>query len=147
MPQSFRLPLPSANPEQIHFPDYCICCGAPRQADSTLVVNRLVMRGQRQESVTLRYAVPRCDTCNRRTKAVFLAGLLPFLAGFILLGGAAFVLTAFYASELGIDRNSVPGSATLSLWEQTRDWGLAIFNPLPHFPQPPKSYMMYSVFC
>ena len=95
--------------------------------------------------MTLRYAVPHCDTCYRGTKAVFLAGLLPFLAGFILLGGAAFVLTAFYASELGIDRNSVPGSANSLVVGAAV--GLAIFNLLPHFPQPPKSYMMYSVFC
>lgn len=111
MARSFRLPLPAANPENIRFPERCVCCGAPRQADSTLVASRLVMRKQRQEPVTLRYAVPHCDRCHRGTKSVFLAGLLPFLAGFILLGGAAFVLAAFYASALGIDRNSVPGSA------------------------------------
>lgn len=111
MAQSFRLPLPAANPDKIRFPDRCICCGAPRQADSTLVVSRVVQRKQRQEPVILRYAVPHCDKCHRGTKAVFLAGLVPFLAGFILLGGAAFVLAAFYASAIGLDLNNVPGSA------------------------------------
>ena len=110
MAQSFRLPLPAANPENIRFPERCVCCGAPRQADSTLVTSRLVMRKQRQEPVTLRYAVPHCDRCYRGTRSVFLAGLLPFLAGFILLGGAAFVLTAFYANAIGLDLNNVPGS-------------------------------------
>lgn len=110
MPRSFCLSFPSASPEQIRFPDRCVCCGAPRQADSTLAVSRLVMRGQRQEPVMLRYAVPHCDPCHRGTKAVFLAGLLPFLAGFILLGGAAFVLVTFNATEMGMDRNTVPGS-------------------------------------
>lgn len=110
MARSFRLPLPAANPEKIRFPERCVCCGAPRQADSTLAVSRLVMRKQRQEPVTLRYAVPHCDRCYRGTKSVFLAGLLPFLAGFILLGGVAFVVSAFYANALGIDLNNVPGS-------------------------------------
>lgn len=110
MARSFRLPLPAANPENIRFPNRCVCCGAPRQADSMLVASRLVMRKQRQEPVTLRYAVPHCDKCYRGTKAVFLAGLVPFLAGFILLGGAAFVLMTSYAIDLGLDLNNVPGS-------------------------------------
>lgn len=111
MARSFRLPLPAANPDKIRFPNRCVCCGAPHHADSTLGVSRVVQRKRRQEPVVLRYAVPHCDKCHRGTKSVFLAGLLPFLAGFVLLGGAAFVLAAFYASALGIDRNSVPGSA------------------------------------
>lgn len=111
MARSFRLLLPAADPEHIRFPNRCVCCGAPRQADSTLAVSRLVMRKQQQESVILRYTVPHCVKCHRGTKAVFLAGLAPFLAGFILLGGAAFVLTTFYASAIGLDLNNVPGSA------------------------------------
>lgn len=111
MARSFRLPLPAANPEKIRFPERCVCCGAPRQADSTLVASRLVMRKQRQEPVTLRYAVPHCDRCYRGTKSVFLAGLLPFLAGFILLGGAAFVVMTSYAIDWGLDLNNLPGSS------------------------------------
>jgi len=111
MARSFRLPLPAANPGKIRFPDRCVCCGAPHHADSTLVASRLVMRKQRQEPVVLRYAVPHCDKCHRGTKSVFLAGLLPFLAGFILLGGAAFVVMTFYAVDLGLDRNNMPGSS------------------------------------
>ncbi|MBK8904929.1 MAG: hypothetical protein IPM53_27365 [Anaerolineaceae bacterium] len=110
MSRSFRLSLPAANPEKIRFPNRCVCCGAPRQADSTLVVSRLVMRKQRQEPVTLHYAVPHCDRCYRGTKSVFMAGLLPFLTGFILLGGAAFVVVTFYAVDMGLDLNNVPGS-------------------------------------
>lgn len=111
MSQSFNLPLTSGHPDQIRFPDRCICCGKLRQADSTMIVSRLVMREGQQEAVLLRYTIPHCEKCHRSTKAIFLAGFLPFLAGFVLLGGAAFVVMTFYANALGIDQNSIPGSS------------------------------------
>lgn len=109
MTTSFQLPLESGKPGQIRFPDCCVCCGAPQQANSTLTVSRLVMRKQRQEAVTYQYAVPHCEKCHRGTKAVFVASLLPFLAGFLLAGGLAYILVTVYTMDLGIDRNHIQG--------------------------------------
>ena len=109
MPKSFQLPLEFGKPDQIRFPDCCVCCGAPRQANSTLTVNRLIMRKQRQEAVTHQYAVPHYEQCHRGTKAVFMATFLPFLAGFLLAGGLTFIVVTLYAHDLGLDSNSIRG--------------------------------------
>lgn len=110
MPQTFRIPFPAAEPDQLRFPERCICCGAPPQENSTLVITRLVKRKRKQLIETLHYSVPHCERCFKGTKAVFLASLLPFAAGFILLGGAAFLAAVFYTSELGVDLNTTPGT-------------------------------------
>ena len=65
------------------FPNRCVCCGATREAESTLALNRFVKRGERQEAVTLKYQVPHCRRCARSTKTVFLAGCIPFVLGLL----------------------------------------------------------------
>ncbi len=110
MPKTYRIPFPSAEPGQIRFSSHCVCCGLPAQATSNLVVTRQVKRKRKQETEILHYPIPHCEQCHRGSKATFLAGLLPFAAGFILLGGAAFLITMFYAVDQGIDQNTIPGS-------------------------------------
>jgi hypothetical protein len=108
--KSYRLSYPSAAPDQIRFLTHCVCCGSPAQASSNLVVTRQVQRKRKQETEILHYPVPHCDRCHRGTKAVFMVGMIPFLAGFIVLGGGAFLWLMVYASNQGIDQNIVPGS-------------------------------------
>ena len=110
MSKSYRLSYPSAEPEQIRFPNHCVCCGKPAQVTSNLAVTRQIKHKSKQETEILHYPVPHCGRCYRGTKAVFLAGLLPFLAGFVVLGGSAFVVTMIYTTNKGIDQNIVPGS-------------------------------------
>ncbi|MCB8944998.1 MAG: hypothetical protein H6658_14705 [Ardenticatenaceae bacterium] len=112
MPQTIQV-LPGSD-SQMRFPERCVACGAAKETESNLVINRLVMRGQKQEQVSLKYAVPHCDPCARSTKAVFLAGFIPLMLGFVLLGGAAFVVVTFYASWLGLDEMAQP--STFASW-------------------------------
>jgi hypothetical protein len=118
MAQTFELPLAASGPGQIRFPDRCIACGAPAEAESPLTISRLVMRRRRQVPLDLRYTVPHCARCHRATRAIFLASMIPFLAGFLLIGGAAFLLTTFSAGALdrpGVDNGSIIAGAAAGL--------------------------------
>jgi hypothetical protein len=110
MSQTVQVPILSGSQNQLTFPDRCVGCGAAKQTESNLAINRLVMRGQRQEQLSLKYAIPHCEQCARSTKAVFLVGLIPKALGFVLLGGAAFVVVTFYASWLGLDDMGQPSN-------------------------------------
>lgn len=103
MSQTFAIPAAPDEQKKIVFPDRCVNCGAPKQTDSNLLVNTLVAQGNQQKQLSWRYAVPHCDPCARSSKAVFMASFVPFILGFLLLGGATFVLVTFYASALGLD--------------------------------------------
>jgi hypothetical protein len=109
MPTTFQLQLPSKNMPV--FPDRCASCGAAREAESRLGLNRLVMRGKRQEQLALTYSIPHCRQCARSTQAVFLAGLIPFLLGFLLIGGAAFIVVTLGAFAWGLDDYGQPANA------------------------------------
>jgi hypothetical protein len=103
MSQIFRIPISAKSQSLIDFPNRCVCCGAPKQSESTLAINRLVTRGKRQEQITLKYPIPHCQTCARSTQAVFLAGFIPFVLGTLVIGGVTFVGVALGASVLGLD--------------------------------------------
>ncbi|MCU0490311.1 MAG: hypothetical protein MUD01_01790 [Chloroflexaceae bacterium] len=103
MAQTFSIPLQGDTQGPAHFPSRCVCCGAPQQAESTLSLNRLVLRGQRQVQVAVKYQIPHCERCARSTKAVFLAGCIPFVVGLLLVGGVLFVAAFLGASALGLD--------------------------------------------
>jgi hypothetical protein len=111
MPQTFHIPISAKVQSLINFPNRCVCCGAPKQSESTLGVNRLVMRGQRQEQIRLKYQIPHCQGCARRTQAVFLVGCIPFVLGTLFVGGVAFVWAALGASVLGLDNYGQPVNA------------------------------------
>jgi hypothetical protein len=86
------------------FPSDCVSCGAPATAKSRLAVARLVAsRGGGQQTRSVRWEVPHCESCAKATKAVFLAQLVPFAIGFLLAGSVAFVAAAWKSIEWGID--------------------------------------------
>jgi hypothetical protein len=86
MPTTFRIPYAPGGSSLLVFPERCLSCGAPKEAESTLALSRNVMRGQRQESVILNLPIPHCARCARTTKNVFLAGCIPFALGFVVAG-------------------------------------------------------------
>lgn len=103
MPTTFRAPYVPDSPSPLVFPDRCLSCGAPKETESRLALSRLVTRGQRQSSVTLNLPIPHCARCALATKSVFLAGLIPFLGGFSVVGLAAFAVVFAGAAVLGLD--------------------------------------------
>lgn len=86
------------------FPDACVACGAPAVTTSTLAIERLVTtpRGGQQRRA-IRWPVPHCAECARLTKATFLAGLVPFALGFLVVGAASFVAAAWGTIVTGLD--------------------------------------------
>ena len=113
MPRTFLLPLARGAVCSPIFPASCVGCGGPKETESNLVISRLVMRGQRQQEVSLKLQVPHCARCARTTKAVFLAGCIPFIAGFLLTGVAAFLVTAYWSLWFGLDESDDDASLVL----------------------------------
>lgn len=111
MAQTIDIPIPAQGARPLAFPDRCACCGRPKAAESTLLLKRLVMRGRKQQQLTVRHQIPHCHDCARSTKAVFLAGCIPFVLGVIVVGGLAFAVTALKASALGLDTVGRPVNA------------------------------------
>ena len=111
MSNTFQMPFSPDPPHPVVFPNRCICCGATREAESTLALSRQVTRGERQEAVILKYQVPHCRRCASSTKAVFLAGCIPFVLGLLVVGLAVFLVVAFGASILGLDDYGKPNNA------------------------------------
>jgi hypothetical protein len=111
MSQTFHIPISAKGQSLINFPNRCVCCGAPKQSESTLAINRLVMRGQRQEQISVKYQIPHCQACARSTQAIFLVGCIPFVLGTLFIGGVAFVWVALGASILGLDNYGQPVNA------------------------------------
>ena len=111
MPYTFRIPVGTKEQSSVRFPNRCVCCGAPKQAESTFIIKRLVMQRQRQVPLTLKYQIPHCEACARSTKAVFLAGCIPFVLGALVIGGIAFGVTALGASSVGLDNYGQPVNA------------------------------------
>ena len=110
MSNTFQIPYDPNPTCPIVFPDRCICCGAPKEAESTLGLTRLVMRGKRQETVTLKYQIPHCRRCARSTKSVFLAGCIPFILGLLVVGIAVFLLVTYGAIVWGLDDVGEPNN-------------------------------------
>jgi hypothetical protein len=103
MATTFQLPLPAAGQRSPSFPNRCVNCGEARETESRLLLKRLVMRGQRQVQVSWQADIPHCRRCARATKSVFLAGCIPFVLGFVLVGLTAFGVTTYGASAVGLD--------------------------------------------
>ena len=55
--------------------------------------------------------VPHCAACARATKSVFLAGLIPFGLGFLLVGGAAFLVVFAWSARMGVDDMGKPANS------------------------------------
>ena len=94
------------------FPERCVGCGAAPTTRSRLSFAKVVTSARgTQAPVHRKVAVPHCDACARTTKAVFVAGLVPFALGFLVAGGAAFVVVALNASVAGLDEIGRPNNA------------------------------------
>jgi hypothetical protein len=91
------------------FPDRCVSCGGPKETESALALTRLVARGRRQAQASVRLQVPHCERCARATKSVFLAGCIPFVLGFVLVGVAGFLLAVYGSWVFGLDELQSPG--------------------------------------
>jgi len=111
MPQIFQIPLPLKGQPPLAFPERCVCCGGPSQAKSTLFVNRLVRNGKKKVQISAKYQVPHCERCARSTRAIFLAGLIPFALGFLAVGGLTLISVAFGALKWGLDDYGQPHNA------------------------------------
>jgi hypothetical protein len=86
------------------FPETCVGCGAAPSTTSNLALTRLVAgRRGTQRPRHLTWPVPHCDACARSTKAVFMAQLLPFALGFLVVGGAALAAGWYGAVLFGLD--------------------------------------------
>ena len=102
------MPLTAARTWEGAFPALCVSCGGAKEAESALALTRLVARGRRQEQVSVRLQVPHCQRCARATKSVFLAGCIPFMLGFVLVGIAAFLLAVYGSWLFGLDEYGRP---------------------------------------
>jgi hypothetical protein len=99
------------------FPATCVGCGGAPSTTSNLALTRLVAgRSGTQRPMHLTWPVPHCDACARSTKAVFLAQLLPFALGFVVVGGAA-LAAGWYGSVLfGLDEVGQTNPRTPNSW-------------------------------
>ena len=103
------MPLTAARAWEGAFPGRCVSCGGPKEAESALALTRLVARGKRQEQASVRLLVPHCERCAHATKSVFLAGCIPFVLGFLLVGAAGFLLAVYGSWAFGLDDLQSPG--------------------------------------
>lgn len=97
---STTVTIPNLN---VAFDPSCVCCGAPREAESALTMTR-------GNSEPIKLMVPHCQRCASGTKAVFLAGCLPFVGGGLLIGGVVFGIVTLAASAYGLDEMGNPNS-------------------------------------
>lgn len=86
------------------FPSACVACASPPTTTSTLAIERLVTtaRGAQQRRA-IRWPVPHCAACARLTRTTFLAGLVPFALGFVVVGAASFMAAAWGTIVTGLD--------------------------------------------
>jgi hypothetical protein len=107
---NFQVPVED-DKAAVVFPNCCVCCGAAKQAESRMILNRLVTRGRKQQPLKINFDIPHCERCARATRAVFLAGCIPFVLGFLLIGAATFLLVAFGAIVRGFDEYGKPNNS------------------------------------
>jgi hypothetical protein len=105
--------VPRSGPPKLVFPQRCVGCGAAKATESNVLIKKLVLdeATNEQDTVTLKYVIPHCERCARTTKAVFLAGLIPWALGFLAVGGAAFAFAFWGAFRGGFDSVGKPHNA------------------------------------
>ncbi len=113
MPISYNVPIPGGLAPELTFPARCVSCAERAETTSRLMIVRNVptRSGRGQKTVRIQFDVPHCAACARSTKAVFLAGLIPFALGFLLAGGAAFIVTGMWAARSGLDDSGRPANS------------------------------------
>jgi hypothetical protein len=113
---SHNVPIQGGFAPELTFPARCVSCAQAAETTSRLlVVTNVTRRGargrQKQQTVRIQFDVPHCAACARSTKAVFLAGLIPFGLGFLIVGGIAFVAAGLGAAYVGLDDVGRPENA------------------------------------
>jgi hypothetical protein len=113
MPISYSVPIPGGISPELKFPARCVSCANAADTTSRLGIVRNMPRrsGRGQQTVRIQFDVPHCAACARSTKAVFLAGLIPFALGFLIVGAAAFVVTGIWAARSGLDDSGRPANS------------------------------------
>jgi hypothetical protein len=110
---SYNVRIPGGIAPALTFPARCVSCAQAAETTSRLLIVRNVARpkGRGQQTVRIQYDAPHCAACARSTKAVFLAGLIPFALGFLLVGGIAFVAVGMSAARMGLDEMGKPANS------------------------------------
>jgi hypothetical protein len=113
MPFSYNVPIPSKSSPALTFPARCVSCAKTAETTSRLSIVKNMPRrsGRGQQTVRIQFDVPHCEACARSTKAVFLAGLIPFALGFVLAGGASFIVAGLWAARSGVDDMGQPSNS------------------------------------
>jgi hypothetical protein len=113
MPTSYNVPIPGGHAPSLTFPARCVSCAKAAETTSRLMIVKNIARrkGGGQQTVRIQFDVPHCAGCVRATKTVFLAGLIPFGLGFLLVGGSAFFVVGISSALWGIDDVGRPGNA------------------------------------
>jgi hypothetical protein len=110
MPHTITVPIPGGETPAVVFPSRCAGCGGAPVTTSKLAIARLVPgRSGAQRPVTVSLDVPHCAACASATKAVFLAGFIPFALGFLVAGGAAFLFAGWQSLVWGVDEGPTAG--------------------------------------
>lgn len=112
MAVTVSLVVPPEGPPSLAFPQRCVNCAGPKDCESRLVVTRLVVDPDtgEQAPVTATSQVPHCRACARATRAQFLATILPFLLGFLVVGVIVFGRVGLAATDAGLDEVGRSGS-------------------------------------
>jgi predicted lysophospholipase L1 biosynthesis ABC-type transport system permease subunit len=102
-----------ANRELI-FPDRCVCCGKPKEAETAVKVSRLIQEKRSQVNRSASLQVPLCFRCKRTDQRIFLLSLGSFVLGLAGVGVACFLLLSYWDTRLGImsslGANTIPGN-------------------------------------
>lgn len=94
------------------FPARCVGCGGASTTTSLLSFAKVVTSARGgQAPVHIQLPVPHCADCARTTKAVFVAGLIPFVVGFLLAGAFGFAVVGYNAVVFGLDEIGRPNNA------------------------------------
>lgn len=95
---SIDIPIPDPkNPPALKFPAHCVHCGQP--TDETLPVKIPMGVEKRSKPVILELPLPMCAQGAKLERSLAKVTLVPFLAGGLLIGLAAFILAWLLTPE------------------------------------------------
>lgn len=104
---------------QLIFPDRCVNCSKPKEAETVVKVSRLIQEKRSQVNRSASLQVPLCFRCKRTDQRIFLFSLGMFVLGLVGAGVACFLLLRVgdtrlgIMSSLGANTNTNPGAGIL----------------------------------
>jgi hypothetical protein len=133
MAYTFEVPVVQ-DTARVSFPPVCICCGNPREVESTLRIIRhetiQKKRSQKQVQRTITVNVPHCARCQRQNSRNDLLSWITFFVGAILAAVVAFFLYSF-AFDWLFQFLGVSGNPRLELDATTVVIILALISGVP----------------